>query len=88
MVGICDALEWACYEPPHLKLNVEGLKIDGGKLWRLGGRMGAAGNESGVDGSRQRLRTLEAVLAFYSPTGYGDQWWTPPSRFVALKLRG
>jgi hypothetical protein len=32
----------------------------GGKLWRLGGRVGvAAGEESGVDGARQGLRPPE-----------------------------
>jgi hypothetical protein len=41
MVGICDALELARYKLPHLKLKVEGLKIDGREVvatgWSNGG---------------------------------------------------
>jgi hypothetical protein len=36
MVGICDSLEWARYELPHLKLKVEGLKIEGRKVVAIG----------------------------------------------------
>jgi hypothetical protein len=50
--------------------------------------MGAAGNESGVDGARQGLKPPEAVLAFYSPTRVMRiSGGRPPSSFMALKVR-
>jgi hypothetical protein len=62
MANVCNALEWARYALPRLKLKVEGLKIVA--IWSSWGQLA--------------MSLGWAVLAFYSPTNYEDQWWRTP----------
>jgi hypothetical protein len=82
MADVCNALEWTRYELPHLKLEVEGLKIVA-ILWSSRGQLAMS---LGWAAPARGLSPPEAVLAFYSPTDYEDQWWRAP--IVTLKIRG
>ncbi|KAE9372419.1 BcPKS19, polyketide synthase [Stipitochalara longipes BDJ] len=80
MVDVCDALEWARYELPYLKFqNSPGLQIDGRKVvvigWSSGGQLAMS---LGWTAPQRGLKPPDAVLTFYSPTDYEDEWWTTP----------
>jgi acetyl esterase/lipase len=80
MVDVCDALEWARYELPYLKLsNSPELRIDGRRVvaigWSSGGQLAMS---LGWTAPLRGLKPPEAVLAFYSPTDYEDAWWKTP----------
>ncbi|PMD39228.1 BcPKS19, polyketide synthase [Hyaloscypha variabilis F] len=80
MVDVCDALEWARYELPYLKFqNSPGLQIDGRRVvvigWSSGGQLAMS---LGWTAPQRGLKPPDAVLAFYSPTDYEDEWWRTP----------
>jgi len=89
MVDVCDALEWARYELPHLKLQVPGLQIDGRKVvaigWSSGGQLAMS---LGWTAPQRGLEPPEAILAFYSPTDYESDWWTKPIQPRGAEDRG
>ena len=74
MVDICDALEWARYKLPHIKLQRSGLQIDGERVvvvgWSSGGQLAMS---LAWTAPQRGLRPPEAILAFYCPTDYQDE---------------
>lgn len=74
MVDICDALEWARFTLPGLKLQRSGLQIDGERVvvvgWSSGGQLAMS---LGWTAPQRGLKPPEAILAFYSPTNYEDE---------------
>ena len=74
MVDVCDALAWARYELPHLKLQRSGLQIDGERVvvvgWSSGGQLAMS---LAWTAPQRGLRPPEAILAFYCPTNYEDE---------------
>lgn len=74
MVDVCDALEWARYKLPHIKLKRSDLQIDGERVvvvgWSSGGQLAMS---LAWTAPQRRLRPPEAILAFYCPTNYEDE---------------
>lgn len=74
MVDVCDALAWARYELPHLKLQRSGVQIDGDRVvvvgWSSGGQLAMS---LAWTAPQRGLRPPEAILAFYCPTNYEDE---------------
>jgi acetyl esterase/lipase len=74
MVDVCDALEWARYTLPQIKLQHPGLQIDGERVvvvgWSSGGQLAMS---LAWTAPQRGLRPPEAILAFYCPTNYEDK---------------
>lgn len=72
MVDICDALKWARYTLPKIKLKSP-LQIDGERVvvvgWSSGGQLAMS---LAWTAPSKGLKPPEAILAFYSPTDYED----------------
>ncbi|KAH7136177.1 beta-ketoacyl synthase domain-containing protein [Dendryphion nanum] len=79
MVDVCDALYWSRHTLPYLSLNRPDLRIDGEKVvvvgWSSGGQLAMS---LAWTAPARGLRPPEAILAFYCPTNYEDNWWTSP----------
>ncbi|VUC28732.1 unnamed protein product [Clonostachys rosea] len=79
MTDVCDALEWARNQLPHLKLPQHGFEIDGEKVvvvgWSSGGQLAMS---LAWTAPQQGLPPPSAILAFYAPTDYEDPWWQNP----------
>ncbi|PVH96269.1 putative polyketide synthase [Periconia macrospinosa] len=80
MVDVCDALDWARNVLPHTKPNCPpGLQIDGERVvvvgWSSGGQLAMS---LAWTAPQKGLRPPEAILAFYCPTDYEDEWWRHP----------
>lgn len=73
MVDVCDALEWARYILPNIKLEQKKLKMDGERVvvvgWSSGGQLAMS---LAWTAPSRGLRPPEAILAFYAPTDYED----------------
>ncbi|KAK8029647.1 Methylphloroacetophenone synthase [Apiospora rasikravindrae] len=80
MVDVCDALDWARHQLPKIVLpNNPGLQIDGERVVVVGWSSGGQLAMSLVWTAPARgLRPPEAILAFYAPTNYEDEWWQHP----------
>ncbi|KAI2620676.1 beta-ketoacyl synthase domain-containing protein [Hypomontagnella submonticulosa] len=91
MVDICDALDWARNTLPHLKRSglPEGMEIDGERVvaigWSSGGQLAMS---LAWTGPARGLRAPDAILAFYSPTNYEDDWWRHPIQPIGAEDRG
>ncbi len=89
MVDICDALEWARNTLPHMKLQRSGLQIDGERVvvvgWSSGGQLAMSLSWTAP---QRGLRPPEAVLAFYCPTDYEDEWWRHPIQPIGAEDKG
>lgn len=76
MVDVCDALEWARHKLPALAFREHALEVDGDTVvvvgWSSGGQLAMS---LGWTAHSKGLRPPDAVLAFYSPTWYEDEWW-------------
>ncbi|KAK7993967.1 C6 finger domain-containing protein [Apiospora arundinis] len=80
MVDVCDALDWARKQLPELTFpNNPGLQIDGENVvvvgWSSGGQLAMS---LAWTAPARGLRPPEAILAFYAPTNYEDEWWQNP----------
>ena len=79
MADVCDALRWARYQLPKMRLNCPGLQIDGERVavvgWSTGGHLAMT---LAFTAQQQALRPPEAILAFYPPTDYESDWWKKP----------
>jgi len=79
MADVCDALRWARYQLPSLPFDCPGLQIDGDRVaaigWSTGGHLAMT---IGYTARQQNLRPPEAVLAFYAPIIYEDDFWKKP----------
>ncbi|KAI0838314.1 BcPKS19, polyketide synthase [Hypoxylon sp. FL0890] len=89
MVDVCDALDWARHTLPHLKSKPAGLQIDGERVvvvgWSSGGQLAMS---LAWTAPQKGLRPPEAILAFYCPTNYEDEWWRHPIQPIGAEDKG
>ncbi|KAI1127777.1 BcPKS19, polyketide synthase [Nemania abortiva] len=89
MVDVCDALYWARHTLPLLNHRRPGLQIDGERVvvvgWSSGGQLAMS---LAWTAPLRGLRPPEAVLAFYCPTNYEDEWWRHPIQPIGAEDRG
>ncbi|OCK75370.1 alpha/beta-hydrolase [Lepidopterella palustris CBS 459.81] len=89
MVDVCDALDWARNQLPFIQLPRSGLQIDGEKVvvvgWSSGGQLAMS---LAWTAPQRGLRPPEAILAFYAPTDYEDEWWQHPIQPNGAPYRG
>ncbi|KAJ5161072.1 Acyl transferase/acyl hydrolase/lysophospholipase [Penicillium capsulatum] len=89
MVDICDALDWARNKLPYLALPNEGIQIDGERVvvvgWSSGGQLAMSLAWTPLE---RGLRPPEAILAFYCPTNYEDEWWKNPIQPIGAENQG
>ncbi|KAI8945339.1 BcPKS19, polyketide synthase [Xylaria longipes] len=89
MVDVCDALAWARNTLPKLRLKRPGLQIDGERVvvvgWSSGGQLAMS---TAWLAPQRGLRPPEAILAFYCPTNYEDEWWRRPIQPVGAEDKG
>ncbi|KAI1178049.1 BcPKS19, polyketide synthase [Nemania sp. FL0916] len=90
MVDIVDALHWARHTLPRIASRQTGLQVDGERVvvvgWSSGGQLAMS---LGWTSAPQRgLRPPEAVLIFYAPTDYEDEWWRHPIQPIGAVDRG
>ncbi|KAK8010994.1 polyketide synthase [Apiospora arundinis] len=76
MVDVCDALAWARKQLPKLRLVNPNIRPDSDRVvvvgWSSGGQLAMS---AGWTAPQRGLKPPNAVLAFYSPTDYEDEWW-------------
>ncbi|KAM0134954.1 hypothetical protein ACHAO1_005387 [Botrytis cinerea] len=80
MSDVCDALAWARNTLPSISLkNCPQQKVDGSRVvvlgWSTGGTLAMS---SAFTSLEQGTQPPEAILAFYCPTNYDDEWWKTP----------
>ncbi|KAK7754813.1 Type I Iterative PKS [Diatrype stigma] len=91
MVDICDALHWARHTLPEIASRRLGhqARVDGERVvvvgWSSGGQLAMS---LGWTAPQRGLRPPEAILAFYCPTDYDDEWWRYPIQPVGAADRG
>lgn len=89
MTDVCDALEWSRNTLPSLHFKRRGLQIDGERVvvvgWSSGGQLAMS---TAWTAPQRGLRPPEAILAFYCPTNYEDEWWTRPIQPVGAEDTG
>ncbi|KAI1140804.1 BcPKS19, polyketide synthase [Hypoxylon sp. FL0543] len=89
MVDVCDALHWARHSLPYLASHPAGLQIDGERVvvvgWSSGGQLAMS---LAWTAPQRGLRPPEAILAFYCPTNYEDEWWRHPIQPVGAEDKG
>ncbi|KAI1760611.1 BcPKS19, polyketide synthase [Hypoxylon sp. FL1150] len=89
MVDVCDALHWARHTLPSLASRRSGLQVDGERVvvvgWSSGGQLAMS---LGWTAPQKGLRPPEAVMAFYCPTNYEDEWWKHPIQPVGAEDKG
>ncbi|KAL5360632.1 hypothetical protein BJX96DRAFT_165303 [Aspergillus floccosus] len=89
MVDVCDALDWARNRLPGLSFGQSDLKIDGSQVvvvgWSSGGQLAMS---LGWAAPQRGLPAPTAILAFYAPTDYEDEWWQHPIHPVGAEYRG
>jgi acetyl esterase/lipase len=89
MVDVCDALYWARHTLPYLKSHRPGVQIDGERVvvvgWSSGGQLAMS---LAWTAPQRGLRPPEAILAFYCPTNYEDEWWKHPIQPIGAENKG
>ncbi|GAP87780.1 putative thiolase-like protein [Rosellinia necatrix] len=89
MVDVCDALHWARHTLPQISTGRPGLQIDGEKVvvvgWSSGGQLAMS---LAWTAPQRGLRPPEAILAFYCPTNYEDEWWRHPIQPMGAEDKG
>ncbi|KAI0191545.1 BcPKS19, polyketide synthase [Xylaria flabelliformis] len=89
MVDVCDALHWARHTLPHIDSGRPGLRIDGERVvvvgWSSGGQLAMS---LAWTAPQRGLRPPEAILAFYCPTNYEDDWWRHPIQPIGAENKG
>ncbi|KXH59623.1 beta-ketoacyl synthase [Colletotrichum salicis] len=86
MADICDAIEWAQNTLPNIGLSNPDIKPDPDNIvvvgWSSGGQLALS---TGWTALMRGLRPPNAILAFYCPTDYEDEWWRTPIQPVGAK---
>ncbi|KAK8127938.1 polyketide synthase [Apiospora sp. TS-2023a] len=86
MVDVCDALEWARTVLPHLQLKNPNIWPDPDRVvvvgWSSGGQLALS---TGWTAPQRGLKPPDAILAFYCPTDYEDEWWRSPIQPVGAE---
>ncbi|KAI0455410.1 BcPKS19, polyketide synthase [Xylaria acuta] len=89
MVDVCDALHWARHTLPHIDSGRPGLRVDGERVvvvgWSSGGQLAMS---LAWTAPQRGLRPPEAILAFYCPTNYEDEWWRHPIQPIGAENKG
>ncbi|KAF5857101.1 hypothetical protein ETB97_006245 [Aspergillus alliaceus] len=89
MVDVCDALDWARNKLPYITLQNDGVQIDGDRVvivgWSSGGQLAMS---LAWTAPQRGLRPPEAILAFYCPTNYEDDWWKNPIQPIGAEDKG
>ncbi|TGJ87742.1 hypothetical protein E0Z10_g1069 [Xylaria hypoxylon] len=89
MVDVCDALHWARHTLPHINSHRPGLQVDGERVvvvgWSSGGQLAMS---LAWTAPQRGLRPPEAILAFYCPTNYEDEWWRQPIQPIGAENKG
>ncbi|KAI0542223.1 BcPKS19, polyketide synthase [Xylaria digitata] len=89
MVDVCDALDWARHTLPHINSHRPGLQVDGERVvvvgWSSGGQLAMS---LAWTAPQRGLRPPEAILAFYCPTNYEDEWWRHPIQPIGAENKG
>ncbi|KAI8293690.1 Methylphloroacetophenone synthase [Colletotrichum sp. SAR 10_99] len=89
MVDVCDALEWAQKILPHVELRNPDVRPDPDNIvvvgWSSGGQLALS---TGWTAPERGLRPPNAILAFYCPTDYEDDWWQSPIQPVGAEDLG
>ncbi|KAF7922236.1 hypothetical protein BELL_0143g00130 [Botrytis elliptica] len=80
MSDVCDALAWARNTLPSIVLkNCPQQRVDGSRVvvlgWSTGGTLAMSSAFASLE---QGTQPPEAILAFYCPTNYDDEWWKTP----------
>ncbi|KAI1746716.1 hypothetical protein F4782DRAFT_544916 [Xylaria castorea] len=80
MTDIADALAWVQSDRSLRYLHTTGVIPDTKRLvvvgWSTGGTLGL---QTGWTATEHGIRPPSAVLAFYCPTDYQDEFWTKPN---------
>ncbi|KAF7157290.1 hypothetical protein CNMCM5623_001413 [Aspergillus felis] len=88
MVDVCDALDRARNQLPSLRLRRSALQIDGEQVvvigWSSGGQLAMS---LGWTAPQRGLPSPAAVIAFYAPTDYEDQWWQHPIQPIGAEYK-
>ncbi|KAK1579385.1 beta-ketoacyl synthase domain-containing protein [Colletotrichum navitas] len=89
MVDVCDAVEWARVKLPHIKLANADIKPDPDNIvvigWSSGGQLALS---TGWTTLGKGIRPPNAILAFYCPTDYEDDWWRNPIQPIGAADQG
>ncbi|KAL3709355.1 hypothetical protein TMatcc_003145 [Talaromyces marneffei ATCC 18224] len=89
MVDICDGLDWARNKLPHVTLPNETIQIDGERVVVVGwSSCGQLAMSLAWTAPERGLRPPEAILAFYCPTNYEDEWWRNPIQPIGAEDQG
>ncbi|WYZ35368.1 hypothetical protein EsH8_X_000015 [Colletotrichum jinshuiense] len=79
MVDVCDALQWARLNLPNIELANPNVRPDSDNIvlvgWSSGGQLAMS---TGWTAPERGLEPPNAILAFYCPTDYEDDWWRHP----------
>ncbi|OLN96152.1 Iterative polyketide synthase CazM 3 [Colletotrichum chlorophyti] len=79
MADVCDAVEWARTVLPSIQLRNPDVRPDPNNVvivgWSSGGQLALS---TGWTAPARGLRPPNAILAFYCPTDYEDEWWQKP----------
>lgn len=80
IADVSDAYAWVLNTLPSLKLSNSSIKLVAGKAvvigWSTGGTLAMSLAWTSVP---RGLRPPEAILAFYCPTDYEDEFWQKPN---------
>jgi acetyl esterase/lipase len=80
MYDVCDALNWARTTLPKMALKRHDIRINGDKVvavgWSTGGHLAMT---LAWTSPARGLKPPEAILSFYCPTDYEDEFWTLPN---------
>ncbi|KAK6218838.1 beta-ketoacyl synthase [Colletotrichum tabaci] len=89
MVDVCEAVEWARTTLPHIELTNPDIKPDPDNVvvvgWSSGGQLALSTGWTTVE---RGLRPPNAILAFYCPTDYEDDWWQKPIQPIGAEDKG
>ncbi|TQN64931.1 Methylphloroacetophenone synthase, partial [Colletotrichum shisoi] len=89
MVDVCEAVEWARTTLPHIELKNPDVKPDPDSVvvvgWSSGGQLALSTGWTTVE---KGLRPPNAILAFYCPTDYEDDWWQKPIQPIGAEDKG
>ncbi|KAF2972671.1 hypothetical protein GQX73_g957 [Xylaria multiplex] len=89
MADVCDALDWARHILPRINSHQRRLQVDGERVvvvgWSSGGQLAMS---LAWTAPQRGLRPPEAILAFYCPTNYEDEWWRHPIQPIGAENKG
>ncbi|KAI9714707.1 MAG: Type I Iterative PKS [Chrysothrix sp. TS-e1954] len=79
MTDACDALSWARTKLPHMRLAIPEVQVDAERIvaigWSAGGHLAMT---LPFTGPPHGVRPPDAILAFYCPSNFEDDWWRNP----------